>query len=397
MPSNRVILGGFFMNGLKFNEEQSWYEMVEGQIGYEFENRDLLTQAFVRKSYSMEKGGQNNEVLEFIGDRSLDMIVTKMLMEQNGFMVTSTLTEENEDGEEEFQYNEFCCDIPEGSLTELKSQLVRRDNLASRIDDMDLAKHLIMGKGDEKNKVNEKASVKEDLFEAIVGAITIDSDWDFEEIQEAIEVMLNPDLILSDNEVKKNYVKLVQDWLSEHYNTIPMFAYEYLNGSRLYSSYMNTISYGYNHKPIIVWFREEYNPYGNRQEYQFECRMKLTDDLPEFGAYGTSKSEARKKACQAAYEYLENEELLWTIQDEIQNPNKAEAISQLEILARRGYFEIPEYDFREQYDKNGNPVWDVACYIKGISMIFRAEATSKKEAKKLSAYKMLMYVLYDEE
>ena len=37
-------------------------------IGYTFKNQELLEQAFTRRSYSMENGGEHNEVLEFIGD-----------------------------------------------------------------------------------------------------------------------------------------------------------------------------------------------------------------------------------------------------------------------------------------------------------------------------------------
>ena len=47
---------------------------IQDRIGYEFKNFDLLEQAFVRKSYAREKGGEHNEILEFIGDKVLDMI-----------------------------------------------------------------------------------------------------------------------------------------------------------------------------------------------------------------------------------------------------------------------------------------------------------------------------------
>ena len=43
-------------------------EHIQQVIGYRFQNWDLLQQAFVRRSYSEENGGENNEVLEFIGD-----------------------------------------------------------------------------------------------------------------------------------------------------------------------------------------------------------------------------------------------------------------------------------------------------------------------------------------
>ena len=44
------------------------FNFIEKQIGYTFENKELLQQAFIRRSYSKENGGEDNEVLEFIGD-----------------------------------------------------------------------------------------------------------------------------------------------------------------------------------------------------------------------------------------------------------------------------------------------------------------------------------------
>ena len=41
---------------------------IQDQIGYKFRNLDLLRQAFTRRSYSEENGGENNEVLEFIDE-----------------------------------------------------------------------------------------------------------------------------------------------------------------------------------------------------------------------------------------------------------------------------------------------------------------------------------------
>ena len=55
---------------------------IENAIGYHFSNKDLLKQAFTRKSYTVEMDqGENNEVLEFLGDKVLDLIVTKKLIE----------------------------------------------------------------------------------------------------------------------------------------------------------------------------------------------------------------------------------------------------------------------------------------------------------------------------
>ena len=64
---------------------------IENQIDYKFKNRDLLQQAFVRRSYSAENGGANNEVLEFIGDKALDFVVVQLLTEEYGCWMTDGL------------------------------------------------------------------------------------------------------------------------------------------------------------------------------------------------------------------------------------------------------------------------------------------------------------------
>ena len=87
------------MSELSFGEAENWVDFVERQIGYKFVNRDLLVQAFVRKSYSMENGGENNEVLEFIGDKALDLAVVKTLTDKYGHMISDEPDYEDEDDE----------------------------------------------------------------------------------------------------------------------------------------------------------------------------------------------------------------------------------------------------------------------------------------------------------
>ena len=93
-------------------------EMIQGQIGYRFKNTDLLQQAFVRRSYSKENGGENNEVLEFIGDKALDFIIVKKLAEKYG-----SFANEYEDYDSHDYWNEFISDHSEGKLTEIKKKL----------------------------------------------------------------------------------------------------------------------------------------------------------------------------------------------------------------------------------------------------------------------------------
>ena len=365
------------------------FKMVQGQIGYTFKNPDLLKQAFTRRSYTEENGGENNEILEFIGDKALDFAVVKLLIGRYGKMKNGDPVDGSKNIYLRMQpnvcreANEFSCDYSESELTELKSRIVRKKNLAQRIEEMGFSDGLIMGKSDIKNNVLSGMSVKEDLFEAIVGAVALDSGWDSPIIQSVVEAMLVlDDFIESDRD--DNYVRLIQEWEAEKNGVIPLFWFKE-------QSYTSTWYLPFD--GISQNFPADYD----FSRLKYHCELKLLNDLPIFRSFGASKSEARMNVCELAYHYLEENHLLFSIRDEIDAPDKEKAINQLEILARRGYFSIPTYDFEKTYDRNGNPIWECTCRIEEYDEIYSAVASSKKEAKKLAALKMLCCVIEEDD
>ena len=62
--------------------QQFNYKKIESIIGYEFNNKKLLKQAFFRSSFAHENNEESNEVLEFIGDKVLDLAVIRILLEK---------------------------------------------------------------------------------------------------------------------------------------------------------------------------------------------------------------------------------------------------------------------------------------------------------------------------
>lgn len=373
-------------------EKEFVWKMVQGQIGYEFKNLDLLKQAFTRRSYTAENGGENNEVLEFIGDKALDFAVTKLLIQKYGHLANgepvdgtkpSVWEQEIKRSKNDYgkpEVNNFICDLNENELSKIKSRMISKTPLARRMDELGFSVHLIMGKGDIQNKINEEDSVKEDLFEAIIGAVVIDSGWDQKIIQSVIEAMLVPEDFLSDDK-DINYVRLIQEWEMRENGCIPW--YKYREASYTSTWYMKE------ENTIYQIFPLEYN----YSKLKYHCYLKLLDSLPVFCGFGTSIREARMAACKLAYEYLEKNDMLPSIRDEIENPNHDDAINQLETLARRGYFSIPTYEFNESHDDNGNPVWECKCHIEQEENYFTEISSSKKDAKKGAAFSMLLYVL----
>lgn len=392
MPFGNCLLEGFFIM-----DKELGFRMVQAQIGYTFKNLDLLNQALTRRSYSEEHGGENNEVLEFIGDKALDFAVIRILVTKFGKMKNGELVDGVKlncggdgmyfrKGIDQFDgANEFLCDYSEGDLTKIKSCMVEKKALARRIDELGFAELLLMGNSDIKNNVLNGMSVKEDLFEAIIGAVAIDSGWDFPVILSVVETMLLPEDFIESN-ADDNYVRKIYDWEMEENHVLPWFWFKE-------QSYQSSWFLPFEGISQQIHFDDNYS------KLKFQCELKLLNDLPVFRGFGASKGEARMNVCKLAYEYLEkNGHIKYTtMRDEIGEPTKEGAINQLEILARRDYFSIPTYVFEESHDNDGNPIWGCRCRIKEYDKSFASKSSWKKDAKKLSALAMLTYVIDEDE
>lgn len=367
---------------------------IQDQIHYTFYNTDLLEQAFTRRSYSAENGGENNEVLEFIGDKVLDFFTVKWLIETHSnsseifkkfdpqFRNSMLCAFTNPTFPEE---NYFVCSRDEAELTELKKQLVQKNTLAERMRMLGIADYLLMGNGDVQRNAQKDSSVREDLFEAILGAVAIDSHWDMDKMEQAVLAMLNPRRIL-ENHDENDYVSMIEAWTDIRHGAVP----KYHSGKATHTTSCGLLPIGKT-QPII---EQDLSPnedlYWNYTTY---AMINIGNDQPIFRGYGRNSDEARQNACKTAYRYLCEKGSWLSIRDEIDNPNPNDAIGQLEILARRHYFSIPCYDFKQSYQPDGNPIWECICHIAEEPISFSSKSSSKKDAKKSAAFQMLQHVL----
>ena len=131
-------------------------EKLAKKLELDFENKDLLIQAFCHKSYLNEhpefKLGQN-ERLEFLGDAVLELVVTEHLFKN-------------------------YPDNPEGDLTDWRAALVNTKSLAKVSKKLKLGKHLLLSNGEKKERGKAKQYMLADTFEALIGAIYIDGGYD---------------------------------------------------------------------------------------------------------------------------------------------------------------------------------------------------------------------------
>lgn len=126
---------------------------IEERIGYHFQNRELLEEALTHPSVGHETGRRNfdNQRLEFLGDAVLQLVMTEQL------------------------FTQFSRDA-EGQLTKLRSRLVSRDALEAHARALDLGSALRLGRGEEASGGRERSSTLADAFEAMIGAMYLDSD-----------------------------------------------------------------------------------------------------------------------------------------------------------------------------------------------------------------------------
>ena len=126
-------------------------EALEQTIELSFKDKELLTLAFVHKSYVNEHPKQEryNERLEFLGDAVLELSVTRFLYES-------------------------YPDQPEGQLTNWRSSLVKGKNLAKVSVRLNLGQFLLLSRGEDLSGGREKEYILANTMEALLGAIYLD-------------------------------------------------------------------------------------------------------------------------------------------------------------------------------------------------------------------------------
>ena len=232
--------------------------------------------------------------------------------------------------------------------------------LAKAIETLELEKYLLMGNGDIKNNVQNQPHVKEDLLEAIIGAIAIDSCWNINAIENAVDKMLNVEYYIKNGaEEGIDYISNLQNWYVKEYGKNPEYVFYYENDEK------------------------------------FRCYLQLDGyGIEYFDGFGYSKKEAIRLAAKRACEYIQQkEENSNIVLDAIGGKFDLEtAVSKLQILLDKKIISGLSYGFTEMKataKNNGNPTWACSCRINGIDEIIESADDTKAKAKKYAAYEML--------
>jgi ribonuclease-3 len=216
-------------------------------LGYQFRDSDLLNLALTHCS----AGGQNNERLEFLGDSIVNHIIAEAL------------------------FLRFPASR-EGEMSRMRASLVKGDTLAEVALELELGDHLRLGSGERKSGGHRRASILADAFEAVVGAILLDSD--VEQCRQCVLGWFDARLQqLSAGTVEKDAKTKLQEYLQGRSNPLPVYELLSVQGE------------------------------DHTQQFKVACRLRKPKLVVE--GSGPSRRKAEQDAATAALERLSNHDL----------------------------------------------------------------------------------------
>ncbi|MGO9444218.1 MAG: ribonuclease III [Thiobacillaceae bacterium] len=162
-------------------------------LSYAFKKPSLLRQALTHRSY----GTPHNERLEFLGDSVLNCTIAHALFER-------------------------FPELPEGTLSRLRANLVKQDTLASIAQALTLGDHLLLGEGELKSGGFRRPSILADGLESILGAVFLDGGFDAARsvvlhLFQAKLADIDPAASGKDPKTK------LQEWLQAHRHSLPEY------------------------------------------------------------------------------------------------------------------------------------------------------------------------------
>lgn len=223
---------------------------AEKAIGYEFSDKELLKTALTHSSYANENHTRSNERLEFLGDSVLSIIISEYIFKK-------------------------MQNVDEGDLSKFRATLVCESSLSEVAKDIKLSELVFLGRGEDKMGGRRKPSIISDAFEAVLGAIYLDSGLD-----KAKEWLLN----LMSERVEKTLA------------------------GKLYSDHKTTLQEIVQRDGKSVVSYKTVSESGREHDKRFVVEVLINGET-KCKASGHSKKEAEQAAAKATIESFYNEEV----------------------------------------------------------------------------------------
>lgn len=164
----------------------------EENIGYVFQDKQLLKTALTHTSYAYEKNTRSNEKLEYLGDSILEFVSSEYLY---------------------YQYS----NLNEGEMTKVRATVVCEKSLLKIANRLNFSDFLYLGKSELANVRSKKTAILADSVEAVIAAMYLDGG--IEPVKKFIVTNLKEEIeIASHNVGLKDYKTVLQEKLQKNGN-----------------------------------------------------------------------------------------------------------------------------------------------------------------------------------
>lgn len=194
---------------------------LEDRLGYQFKDREWLDRALTHKSFVHQTNASDrmsNEVLEYLGDAVLNLAVSHLLLKE-------------------------FPQAQEGTLSMWRSHLVKRSSLAFFSKQLRLDQYLLFGKSEILDGGAKKTSILANAYEAVIGAIYMDSGYD--QALNVVQIHLAPYLGSDNfNLMLNDYKSLLQKYAQKAFGVTPRYSVLKESGPEHEKQFQASVSIG---------------------------------------------------------------------------------------------------------------------------------------------------------
>lgn len=342
------------MNCLKFDPSidpnTDPTNIITSIIMYNFDNDNLLRQAFTRRAFMVEYGLEScSEELEFYGDQILSTVVTREIYKK--FSDPFTMKVEGP----------FQSLHDEGKLSRMRAKFLTKEYLAARAVELGLDKYILYGTSETPSE-----SAREDMIEALIGAVAVETRWNWRILEDVVDRLVNIQLSNTDELLRTSSYEALNRWHQKHFGYMPEYEVyrDYRDKAETFEYYCCTLRYSI-----------PKNDKGIREAQRIDIEK------------APSRTMAREKAAENAIAIIQSNGLWMSLADAGIEPDLENSINQLQELFQKKYIGEPKYKFSEDY----GDYWHCECICGEFAGSGFAE--SKVKAKKKAAYCTLIWIL----
>lgn len=157
-------------------------------FGIVTKNIEIYEQAFSHSSFVHEHKNKHidYERIEFMGDGVLDLVIADLIFRNHPTM-------------------------PQGSMSKLRSKLVKRESLANYARKYHFGEAILLGNGEKQNGGNDLDKILEDVFESFIGAVYLDQGFQF--VYQIIRKIFIEDILNYSLEELTDYKSKLQEYV----------------------------------------------------------------------------------------------------------------------------------------------------------------------------------------